>query len=512
MLVATVAILAVDLSYARSIGKSRASAIVSLPTQRHLRPIEGSSLPTRNLGIKILSQIIRTSHNSRFRRAVLDETPEPPETSSEELPIDAPEPPANFLGTNLPMEGSEEAPVDEYQYRYHGQGDSFALDEDSRRRFIEGEEYAARLPPIESGDSLLSSDSSFGSIPTSFTLDPLIPQPLALNNLIYNLDPPLRTDSGETGKSPQTVVTPVPKDAAVPKDSQLGTKVGPPPTDDFSNGSGATDQGEANTVNSKTEGKPSSKEGGKAEPKTSTGDQKDESNISEAKANAVADAGTGPSKDADKSPDVAVEDVKSDGTPVIIKIYLNQRPGDKGAKEYEIVKTIEQEPSGEEVPTPPIQENKAVAIAETKSQPSSDDESKKWQTKNAHEDVQPVNSEKPTSPTSAQQPSTEPNKEGPTEKPKEKTGKKKTAKKHPSPERMRHGDYVVFRLTGTDQDEKFSTTPRGAGKSQIVKTTLPADVVDLIAWNGDPGKQPPDVSNPNPRLAQAHARARMFRA
>lgn len=506
MLVTTVAILTIDLSYARSIGKSRASAVISLPTQRHFRPVGGSPLSTRNVGIKILSQIIRTPHNSKFRRAVLDETPEQPGASSEELPIDAPEPPANFLGTNLPMEASEETPVDEYQYRYHGQGDSFALEEDGRRRFIEGEEYAATLPPIGSEDSMFPSES-FGSIPTSFTLDPLIPRPLSLDNLIYNLNPPLRTDSGETGISPQTVVNPVPKDSAVPKDSKFGTKVGPPATDHSSNGIGATNQGEANTVNSKTAGKPSSTEGETSEPETSTGDQKeDKSNISEEKANAVLDAGTGPSKDADKSPDVAVEGVKSDGTPVIIKIYLNQRPGDKGAKEYEIVRTTGQEPSDEEVPPPPNQESKAGIVAEPKSEPTSDDESKKGQTKNADEDVQLVSNEKPTSPKSAQQPSTGLEKEGTTEKP-----KGKTAKEHPSPERKKHGDYLVFRLTGADQDDKISTTPPGTGNSQLAKTTLPADVVDLITWNGDPGKQPPDVSSPNPRLAQGYPRTRMFR-
>lgn len=496
-LLATVATFTGDLSYARSIGRREASNTIILPIQKHFRPVAGSTLSTGYAQTNILSQVIRTRHDSNSRRAILEDQSE---DKSEE---DAQEPPKA-------LDTSEESTTDLGQ-DYSG--------EYGRSSITNEEEYATRLPPFRSADGTELDHLDFSATPIS-AFNPLIPDSVSMKNLNINLVPPVSVSSGDTGMY-RFASTPV------LKDSTLGTKVGFLPNDESVNGNDATNQKEVNSVSSKTVEKPSDTNGEVTKPKkqassatkveatrpeTPIGDQKEESADSDGRANPIAG-----SKDTDQSPDKAVEKVKSDGTPVVVKIYLYQTTGEKGKKKYEVIKAIDDEPADSEAPTAHSQENKAEVVAKTKPEWSGDEKPK------MDEDVQPVKKQKSTSDkpstelekeksdntpekgstnqetmpkkTEKEDSSTEPDKENSDNTPNQKTTQKKAEKEEPSSEKLKNGDDKAFDLTEAEKDAIISTLSSPTAIEEFRKTSLPADMIDLINRKGDPGKEPQDVSN-----------------
>lgn len=526
--VATIAIFTADISYARSIGNSEASVVISLPIQRSSRPITGSSFYTRNAKKpNTLRQSIRTRHDLKSRRSSFDILPSEDSPSSEEPSTDVPQPPMDLLGNKAPFGGeAEPATTQDYQTFEEsptGQGsvDSFTIGEDGREIFREGEDYAATLPPFQSGATVEPGDLDYDSTPinpslitttrpsfdSASALNPNLP--LSLDNLNLHLKSPSIINSGVAGDgiNPFGVST-------VPEGSTLRTQVSSLPTDDSEDDGHATNQNEVDAVNTNTVEESSSTKVEATEPGKSVGDQTGDKTYKTEKANSDTDADTCLSEDTDieRGPDfnentkvVTVEKIQSNGTPIIFKIFIHPVPGDK---REEIIEITENEVSDDNTPIAHRQPDKAGAIAESKPKLSDDKLKRQEPKKNTVENLQPVKEnhssrEKPTPCTSGQQPTeTQPSSKEPVEdsnqaKSTNESDKKETDKGVSSPEEIKHGNPVVFRASGVRQDEKFPSIPTGAGNMQFGKKILSNEVVDLITWKGNPDKQTQDVSTFN---------------
>lgn len=526
MLVVTVTAFTVDLSYARSIGKREASAVISFPIQRHIRPASESRKTS------ISRQAIYTRQNTKSRRAESDDAPSEDSSEGE----DTPEPWTNILGIKAPTR------TPGYQAFESSRTDQGDTEDGGRETFSEAEAYSARLPWLGASMESNNNDLGFNTAPlsstfiattgpsldtTTSTINPFIPNPLK-----FNLNPQVAVSSGIAGDSG---VNPFAA-TSLPNGSAPGTKVSSLPVDESGNSGGANKQKEDNKSN---------------------------------KPNAVANAGTDAdtvsleetetTSDGNTKTEVTVKKINADGTPVVFNIYLN---GEKGG---EITDAVKDKPSGEEGPTENKEGNQAVAATETRPESSGDESVNKDEQKSKPGgNVRPVevkdsSQEKSTSPETTQQPSEEPdmklkekkpeNKTDPEEADPEGTGKeqsdKKTNKeqtdkakqnspeadknkpvdKGPPPEEMKHGDYTAFLPTEAGKDETFATVPKETetetetGADKFGKTTLSAEVANLIAWKGDSSeKQARDLSTSTftttPRSSDQRPRrqTRTFRA
>lgn len=551
MFFATVATFTADLSYARAVGKSEASTVLSLPWQKKFPPFAGGLLSARSIKSKISRKFIPTRHDSKSRRAVLDYSPGETSSSPEEEPSESS---TNIFTSKTPFGGGEdftsrtqEEPTTEESTADQSQRE----EENSRSRiFSEGEGYAATLPPLGSGGSVVPNGLALYSGSSSIPPDPFIPNPVPNSRLLdsggYNMNPPL----------PGKIVTNPFEASLVPKVSTLVST-------DNSGDSGV------NAGKTKTMDQSSNTNKLSTEPEKSTGDRKD-NNSEKAKADTVPDAAL--PKDTEKTPDGATEKDKPDGSPVIVNVYINSGPDDKGEKTYKITKVVEGESPDEEDSTAHGEENEAGATAETEpklpvdQKPIKDDKEQKPIKDGKEEKTGDVGqsdgNEKPTSQTTTQQPPKKPdtdsekqkteekadtndtenknpgnpNSEIPDsdkEKPdttdsktkdektndtktndtnKEKTDKQETAKPDPPPEKMKHGDYTAFLPDGAKDGESFSTQSAETSDQRFGKVTLSNKAADLIAWKGNPDEDTKDVSSAHPARSKQRRRTRSFRA
>ena len=536
---ATIAIFTADISYARPIENSEASVATSLPIQRDSRPVTGSASSTKDAEKpNVLRQSIPTRHDSKSRLAFLGILSSEDSTSSEEPSTDAPDPPTDLLGNKTPFFGGEAEPATTPDYQPfqesptdQGSVDSFTIGGNGRQIFSEGEDYSATLYSLPNGATVGPGDQIYDSTPiypspitttgpsldSASALNPNLP--LSLDNLKLHLNSPSIVNSGivEDGIDPFGA-TPV------PQGSTLRTPVSSLPTDDSKDDGHATNQ---NEVNTNTVEKASSTDVEATEPGKPVDEQTGDKAYKTEKANSDTDAYTCLSEDTDieQSPDsntdtkvVTLEKITSNGTPIIFKISINPVPGDN---REEIIEITKNELSDDKTPTADRQPNKADATAKIKPE-LSDDKLKRQEPKNdAVESAQSAKEDhsspaKLTPCTTGQQPTgNKPSSKEPVEDPNQvkstnESDKTEAENKVSSPEETNHGD-----SSGVGPDEKLPSMPTGTGNTQLEKTSLLNEVVDLIKSMGNLDKQTQDVAtfnSPPSEPGSKHESTRRFRA
>ncbi|MCJ1470417.1 hypothetical protein MMC07_009062 [Pseudocyphellaria aurata] len=336
LLFATVATFTADPSYARAVSKSEASTVLDLLIQKNIPSVAGGLLSSRSMKFKIRRKPISTRHDSKSRRAELVYPPGETTSSQEEEPPEPPEASTNMFNIKTPLGGEEEYTTrmpEEPTTEETVQSQSEA--ENSGRNYYEGEAYAATLPPLRSGENEVPNGLAlYSSSPLIPSTDPFNTNPITSSRLLdpfgYNMNPPL----------PGAIVTNPFEASPVDMASTLGTKVS------FMNpGDSGVNAGKPTTTDQS-----SNTNGLSTEPEVSTGDPKKIKSI-QAKADIV--------------PDAATEKVKSDGSPVIVNVYISSTPDGKEEKTYEITKVVEGKSPDKEDPTAHGGIKEADAIAET---------------------------------------------------------------------------------------------------------------------------------------------------
>lgn len=461
MLIAAVATCTTDLSYARSIGKREAPAVMNLPIPIHIQPVSGSTFSTSNTKSLTPRQIIRKRRDAKSRRAESDDS-ESEDSSDDEEDKQVPTQHMTF-SAKLPLaveaEPSEYSEVKKQGYETFQSSatdldDSFTVKEGGRRLFSEGQDYAARFPPLERAN-VQPSDLSYDSPPlasTYTTQTPPIDIASGLNSFIANSNPKLAFPSAansvaaDRGMKPFAVAS-VSKDPNMFKDSTTGPKGNSLPTHISEKGGGVNDQFDASAVINKMIGKTGNAKAEADEPEVFVSDQK-ENNSYKTETTAAGQSehtkkGTGSKAEGNTEGNVvAVKKIKADGTPFIVKVYA-QKPGGRGENINEDTNAVDDVSSDEEAPTATGEENVKGAIAETK--PNLSDETEE------HEQTEDPSHPNSTSQTSTHQPSKEPPAKKPDTK---KPDSKKSDPKESDDDKLHDKELDDKELDGKEPDDK----------------------------------------------------------